>query len=231
MATPYNVSGPVTVGTASTSNTLAGNFTLSNATNNFNFNAAGAGTNTVTNFYLTTAGDLLTYTSGNLARLPIGSNGQALTVNTGALAWQTIPIFSNNSFSADKNGVQSILTGAQTVITTWTENFDNGNIYNNTTGVCTVTATGQYVALGTADWATGNNVGSRDLRLLVNGAQVAHDPLQPSADTTITTHHSVFKLLSLTAGNTVSLAAFQDSGSSINIASGNGTTFSLHRNF
>ena len=230
MAT-YNVSGPAAIGRATTSNILLGNFTLTDATNTFNFNAAGAGTNTVSNFYLTTAGDLLTYTGGNLARLPIGTNGQGLTVNGGALTWQTVPIFSNNSFSANKNGAQSIPNSTQTVITTWTELFDNGTIFNNTTGVATIASTGFYWAAAAVEWAIGNNVGQRDLRLLVNGTQVDHHAIQPSADTTIATCLRVGKLLSLNATDTVSIAAFQDSGGAINVATGTGTNFSLNRVF
>jgi hypothetical protein len=230
MAT-YNVSGPAAIGRAATSNTLLGNFTLTDATNTFNFNAAGAGTNSVSNFYLTTAGDLLTYTGGALARLPIGSNGQGLTVSGGALTWQTVPIFSNASFSANKNGTQAISTSTQTVITTWTEIFDNGNIFNNATGVMTAATTGLYFAYGAIEWATGNNVGLRDVRLLVNGTQVDHMTVQPSADTTIATCLRFGKILSLTATDTVSVAVFQDSGGSINVASGNGTNFGIVRVF
>lgn len=39
---------------------------------------------------LTTEGDLLVYSSGDLARLPVGSEGQVLQVNGGVPVWQPV---------------------------------------------------------------------------------------------------------------------------------------------
>jgi len=65
---------------------------------------------------LTTAGDLLTYTSG-ATRLPVGSNGQVLTVVSGAPAWAT----PNTAYVASSNGsVSAASTSSGVVRNVWT---------------------------------------------------------------------------------------------------------------
>lgn len=117
-------------------------------------------------------------------------------------------------------GGQTIASGAQTTVTTWTTTLNTGNGFNITSGVFTAPATGQYMVechmgMNGTTWAAGNV-----LQLIIRknaanyalGTTVAHVAL---AGTLMAT--AVCSLVDLVASDTVDIQIFHN-------GTGNGTT-------
>jgi len=138
----------------------------------FTANGPTIGTgNRVSNFVVTSSGDMIYRASGGsnyLERLPIGTNGQVLTVSSNLPSWQAATIGNiNRTFnaSATVTGGTKIDPGTTWVtltnsIVTWDDstngNNDSGNMFNTTTGVFTVPEAGIYELSGAATFEANN---------------------------------------------------------------------------
>lgn len=234
---PYNITGPVTVGTAATATVVAGNVSFPAAGSTIDFNAVGS--NTISNFVLTTNGDLLTRAGGVLSRVAIGTTGQILQVVSGAPTWVDSPDYTPEGCSGVLTSNQSITTSVEATLTGWTVSgvgqFNTGSFVTGT-GIWTQVVAGKTTYAANAEWATGNNVGSRVLRVYhtdTAGSPVTtlinRHTVQPSADTAIATCNAVSGVANMAVGEKLSVRVFQDSGSSINVTSGAGTTIAFMR--
>jgi hypothetical protein len=234
---PYNLTGPVVLGTAATATTIAGDVTFPAAGSTIDFNATGS--NTISNFVLSTDGDLLTQAAGVLARLAVGTDGQILQVVSGAPAWVDSPDYTPEGCNGSLTANQSISTSSEATLAGWTVNgvgqFNTGS-FNATTGIWTQVAAGYTEYAASAEWATGNNVGSRILRAYhtdTAGSPVTtlirRHTIQPSADTSIATCNVVVGRVNMAVGEKLEFRVFQDSGSSINVSSGVGTVVTIQR--
>jgi hypothetical protein len=139
------------------------------------FNASGPIANTgaqISSFVCSLSGDMLyrSATANVLERLAIGTTGQVLQVVGGLPSWQTAtgPMGTNSfavSASADGTAVPTGVTFQTLTSTqvTWDNatsgNHDAGAMFNTTTGIFTVPATGTYLISAGVRFA-GNNTGT-----------------------------------------------------------------------
>lgn len=101
-------------------------------------------------------------TGGSATTIPKGTAGQVVAVNAGGttLEFQTPAGGSSDSgigFRAKKEGF-TVVAGSATTISGYTEEYDNGGTFNNTTGWFTAPSNGYY--LFTASMYAGNDSGN-----------------------------------------------------------------------
>jgi hypothetical protein len=109
------------------------------------------------------------------------------------------------------------------------EDYDYGSLHSTVTNNSRLTASvdGIYHIQGTVNWATSTS-GDRSARILLGGATTvatSTDVTQSTAALLKTTYVSAHYYL--TAGQYVELQAFQNSGGSLGLDTGNNTSFSM----
>ena len=129
--------------------------------------------------------------------------------------------------SVAKTAVQAIPDATATTLTSWSAaatGLYTTAPFNTTTGICTIAATNIYPIFVTVVWSNASNVGSREIRILINGATTfsVKPDNQPNADLTLPFTQSLATKLSLTAGDTVQIQVYQSSGGVLNVNAGTG---------
>ncbi len=183
---------------------------------------------------LTTAGDVLYRNATVPVRLGIGTAGQVLTVNSGATApeWAAPAASSFVGAKVYKSAAQSIPNATFTVLSFDLESFDTNAFHDNSTNNSRITIpsgkAGKYAVQWQAVWAA-NATGSRNTKLLKNGADAAYGVWSVTLGAGDTTVYNNNAILSLTAGDYLEISLGQASSGSLNANSGEavGCTFSV----
>ena len=196
-----------------------------------------SGTVTVTNDMATTitaAGDIVVGTgSGTYDNLPIGTTAQVLTADTTVspykVKWAT-PSASTPSFvgcSVYKSAVQNIANNTEVSLTWDLENFDTDNFHDNATNNDRITIpagkSGKYLFCWNVSFAAANT-GLRGTEILKNGSLINYE-YTPAASNVTETSVCVTYIDSATAADYYTIAAYQSSGSSLDIRSGSIRSF------
>lgn len=145
-----------------------------------------------------------------------GTSIGATAASTGAFT--TLSASGNDALVYQNSSGQSIPNATTTTVTNWTKLFDRVNSsFNATTGVFTAPATGYYRVSATAQFtstagAVGNQLG---WVVTANSAVVAQSPYFIEAANSTTRTVSVNTIVSLTAGQTMTLGLYQNTGSAL----------------
>jgi C1q domain len=140
----------------------------------------------------------------------------------------------NDALLYNNSSGQSIPNSTGTTITNWTKISDRLNSsFNSTTGVFTAPVTGVYLISGSVQFASSAGViGSfYNAQVLCNGVTVAQGGSTAYSTSTIQPSGSVGSVVcSLTAGQTASLRAFQQTGGALALnATAASTWVSIYR--
>ena len=183
---------------------------------------------------LTTTGDIIYRNATVPTRLGIGSTGQVLTVASGVPSWAT-PASSTPTFvgaKVYKSAGQSIPNATFTVLTFDLESFDTNTFHDNSTNNSRITIpagkAGKYAVQWQAVW-TANATGSRNTKLLKNGADAAYGVWSVSVGASDPTSYNNNAILDLAVGDYLEITLGQGSGGSLTVAAGEaiGCTFSV----
>ena len=131
-------------------------------------------------------------------------------------AFTTLNASGNDALFYQNTSAQSIPNNAQTTITTWTKVSDRVNAnFNASTGTFTAPATGYYQVSGTITFVAAVGVVNTDyaITVIANGVGIAAGSFFQESTSTASVGVSVTAIVSLTAGQTIVLQAFQNSGS------------------
>jgi hypothetical protein len=130
---------------------------------------------------------------------------------------------------AANTSAQSIPSGTATVVTGWATGFDANSNFNASTGAFTAPATGYYVVDAQIAWgaiAGAGAAGQIKAIVNVNGSATSLQGIAPMSNTTQQTNSvQVSGIVSLTSGQTVTLSAFQNSGSAVPLSSSSGAVW------
>ncbi len=222
MASPYIITGPVTIGTPLQNTIIQGGST----------NFSNPTTNVISNFVTTTDGDLI-YQNGPLSvlsRLAIGTPGDILTVVGTVPAWQASSAVAGTlGTNLHYTTNQAIANGVMTTLGPgvggpWLNNGTtdyNDASFDAATGVFTVPALadGQYFFEFSVIWDNSvTNGGSRLLQILHNGATaLAQTTQQPSGNSAISPVMTCGVNAALVATDTIEFQVQQSSGVSVDV--------------
>lgn len=127
---------------------------------------------------------------------------------------------------ATNTGAQSIPSGANTAVTGWTTGIDAKSNFTASTGTFTAPATGYYIVTAQLAWgaiAGAGAAGQLKATVYVNGSPTTLQGFAPISNTTPQTNVvQVSGIVSVTAGQTIVLDAFQNSGAAVSLLSGAG---------
>lgn len=149
-----------------------------------------------------------------------GNTINAGTLNGTSVFAGTLSTTGNDALTYQTTASQSIPSGTQTTLTTWTKVFDRVNAnFNATTGVFTAPATAIYQVQGTIGFGgSTSTIGNQfALSVLANSAQICANETYSQSATTTGHAVSISCLVSLTSGQTVALQAFQNTGSAVTL--------------
>lgn len=129
-----------------------------------------------------------------------------------------------------KTSNQSLTSSVETVVTSWGVADDTHGAFNSTTGVYTAPVDGWYEISGQVAFAA-NATGQRYTRLAKNGSSLDYGTLTGNPYSGGDTSSPFAFLTRCTAGTTLSLVAFQNSGGALNIdgAANTATHISIKR--
>lgn len=127
---------------------------------------------------------------------------------------------------AYRGTTQSLSDNTETVLLFDTESYDTSTIHDNSsnTGRLTCITAGKYLIEGIAEFAA-NATGARQLRVRLNGTTVIAAENRTSAAAGTATKMGVHVVYDLAASDYVELLALQNSGGSLNVNNGLGTTW------
>jgi hypothetical protein len=130
---------------------------------------------------------------------------------------------------ATNTSAQSIPTGTNTTVTGWTTGFDANSNFTASTGLFTAPVTGYYVVHAQLTWGViaGAGAAGRIMAVVfVNGVATNLQGIAPMSNTTQQFNSvQVSGIVSVTAGQTIALDAFQGSGSSVALLSTTGAVW------
>jgi hypothetical protein len=193
-----------------------------------------SGTVTVTNSMATAIdakGDLVPGTGADtFARLAVGANGTVLTADSAeatGLKWAAAA--SGSTFSGCglyQSSVQSISNTTQTDLTFVGEHFDTDGYHSDSVNPSRITIptgkTGYFLVTARVAFAS-NSTGTRGLWIRVNGSETQFAAAQPVSTGDLTTVQ-ISQIMALSAGNYITMNAYQASGGSLNTAIDQGKT-------
>lgn len=192
-------------------------------------NASTARTNLGLGTIATQAASGVAITGGAIDGTTVG----ATTPASGAFT--TLSAVGNDALSYQTTNALSIPNGAATTITTWgIKLFDRVNTnFNATTGIFTAPVAGIYHVAANITFAstTGGAGISQSLRIVANGVSVASQQLAVPTTTGVASGPSCAATVSIAAGQTILIQAFQNSGAAVALAVGSAfnNQISIHR--
>ncbi|HEY9705636.1 MAG TPA: hypothetical protein V6C58_24570 [Allocoleopsis sp.] len=154
--------------------------------------------------------------SNTLFELPTnnGSAGYYLRNIGGGVTQWARPVY----VQATNGSGQAINNGVATTITNWTENIDNYNAFNPTTGIFTAPEGGFYLVYFQIAWADSTSAGDRVGYILKNGSIVAQDVRAYENRGSGQNHQSFMILTGMAIGDTYSFQGLQSSGGTQNLS-------------
>jgi hypothetical protein len=161
------------------------------------------------------------YDSANLTianYAPLASPTFTGTVTTAALSATTLSASGNDALVYQNASGQSIPNAATTTVTNWTKLFDRVNAnFNAATGVFTAPVTGYYRVSATCQFVATTGAVSNQLGWVVtaNGVVVAQSPYLIEAAGSTPRAVSVNTIVSLAAGQTLTLGIYQNTGAAL----------------
>ena len=143
----------------------------------------------------------------------IGSAPNQVPTNAdlGSMAFEDIKNYKNTpSFKAGRSSAQTISNGTYTTIVFDTEEFDTASAYDTATGTFTVPSGqgGKYFLYAIYRWQSGA-LYSSNLEIHKNGSRIAHFG---GGNNTNYSSNSLAIVTTLSAGDAITIKAFQDSG-------------------
>jgi hypothetical protein len=216
---------------ATTSTPTFGGLTLTPLTGYLYGNGASAITasTTIPNTSITGLGTMSTQnanavsiTGGSINSTTIG----ATTTSTGAFT--TLSASGNDALHYNNTNGQTISTSSQTTVTNWTSVFDRlGTNFNATTGVFTAPATGYYNVQ--AQIVFGSHTGAVNAQysaiIVANASNFAIGSVFQQSISSDNVAVTVNSVVSLTSGQTLSIAAYQTSGVSATLTTATGYNY------
>lgn len=157
-------------------------------------------------------------TSSRMGLCPQGDGNTAHFLN-GNLGYTTPAAATPPAVGVTHSTSQNVLTATETVLSFNTETYDTDGMHStvSNTGRLTATETAKFIVIGGAQFAVSAVGNVRRLSIRKNGTTVfARQTMAPSSVAQVL---QVRGLLSLAAGDYVELQAYQDSGSTLAIAS------------
>lgn len=139
-------------------------------------------------------------------------------------AFTTLNASGNDAILVQNTSGQSIPDSTVTVVTGWTSVFNrNGANFNTSTGVFTAPATGYYFINARIGYQSAASVvgGQYVAQIFANGSVVAAGLLTAETTQSVLRSVSVSALVSLTAGQTVTIRAFQNQGGARSLITAN----------
>lgn len=167
--------------------------------------------------------------------LSVANIDGAVIGNTAAAsgAFTSLSASGNDALFYQNSSGQSIPNATNTTVTTWTKVSDRVNTnFNASTGTFTAPVTGQYQVSCQLFYASALNVAATAVQALIvaNGVTVAVGTDSITGAATIGVAAQVSAIVSLTAGQTVVIQAFQNSGAARALsATGNFSYLSINR--
>lgn len=152
------------------------------------------------------------------SRAPLASPTFTGTVTTAALSATTLSASGNDALVYQNASGQSIPNASTTTVTNWTKLFDRVNAnFNAATGVFTAPATGYYRVSATCQFVATAGAVSNQMGWVVtaNGAVVAQSPYLIEAAGSTPRAVSVDTIVSLSAGQTLTLGLYQNTGAAL----------------
>lgn len=182
----------------------------------------------------TTLGDIAyrSSTSNTKTRLPIGTDGQVLSVSSGVPAWTTLTI--GNTFvgcRAFRNSAQTINNGSLTAIEYNAETYDTDGFHSTTTNPSRMTiptGKGGYYVLHVMLTYSENSGGFRDLRFYKNGSELQMLRTAGQPNTSASTGMFASYAGNFVAGDYLEVFGYQNSGGSLDIGA-NTNSFTLYK--
>lgn len=158
--------------------------------------------------------------SGNLSLTTLAGTGNRM------LQASSVGVISSVGFtgvSAQKSGAQTIGTGADTTVTSWTEDFDTNSAFNASTGVFTVPAAGYYQLSAHIEFDSGVFSLNETIRagLKINGSigVYLYDHIISNTATTNINIPCPPYTHNYSANDTIELTVFQNTGGDRTISS------------
>jgi len=187
--------------------------------------------NAIQNAIVDAKGDLIAATAADTpARLGVGTNGQVLTADSTAatgLAWATPTTSGFKGASAYRSTVQSLSNSTLTAMLLDTELFDTDSFHSTATNTSRFTIPaglgGKYLCIGSIGYAT-NGTGFRVMNISVNGSVVRWSN-QIAANASVTIGTEINSIVSVNATDYIEFFVQQNSGGSLNTASGSTDMF------
>ncbi|WP_176016653.1 hypothetical protein [Burkholderia sp. BCC0398] len=152
--------------------------------------------------------------------MPDGITNSPISGSTGAFT--TLSASGNDALVYQNSSGQSIPNATTTTVTNWTKLFDRVNSsFNATTGVFTAPATGYYRVSASAQFAATAGAVGNQLGWVVtaNAVVVAQSPYFVEAANSTARTVSVNTIVSLTAGQTMTLGLYQNTGAALALSS------------
>ncbi|WP_321944626.1 hypothetical protein [Burkholderia cenocepacia] len=149
-----------------------------------------------------------------------GTSVGSTTASTGAFT--TLSASGNDALVYQNSSGQSIPNATTTTVTNWTKLFDRVNSsFNATSGVFTAPATGYYRVSASAQFAATAGAVGNQLGWVVtaNAVVVAQSPYFIEAANSTARTVSVNTIVSLTAGQTMTLGLYQNTGAALALSS------------
>lgn len=164
---------------------------------------------------LSYTGSTLTYNTASGPALSIDDSGNATVSGT-------LTATKNTKVSTRNASGQSIPSGAATVVTGWSSSIDANAEFNASTGTFTAVAAGNYAVSGQLTFNGAMPVSTlMQIQLFANGANFVSGSavVQNATSTTNVVALAPF-IVSLSAGQTIQIKAYQASGSSVPLNAG-----------
>lgn len=166
-------------------------------------------------------GDLIAASAPDtVARLPVGTDGQALVADAASALGVKWAVPSKLGFKGTRTAVQSIPQSAWTPVQLTAEDYDTGNLHDNVTNNSriTVPTAGRYLLIGQAPWSPSAAGATRLVTFRQNGSAflALGQPCTPLSASVVAAG-MVTTVALMAAGDYVECMVFQDTTAALNL--------------